>query len=145
MLDCDLWPLDLRGSPLHYLFGDLREYHVPVMQADDLTDQHANSIAGLASLAQEHMRYTGTRSAQQWSAWAIKPPTKFELVHIVERIELFCVGLCLDCLKSNDRCRVRHPDPFDKNLWIPLRRMGSDGKPDHGEDTKRPADWQSIW
>lgn len=75
----------------------------------------------------------------------VKPPTKFELVHIVERIELFCVGLCLDCLKGSDKCRVPHSDPFGKNLWIPLRHMGHDGVSDFGADTERPASWESCW
>lgn len=76
---------------------------------------------------------------------AVEPPTKFELVLIVERIELFCVGLCLDCLKGNKTCRAEHTDPFSEHLWIPLRNMSLDGGPDYGTDTMRPVDWQSIW
>lgn len=75
----------------------------------------------------------------------VKPPTKFELVHIVERIELLCVGLCLDCLKGNHECRVKHADPFDKYLWYSHGHMGLSGGSEHGKDTKRPVDWESIW
>ncbi|KAM0706399.1 hypothetical protein Q7P35_005725 [Cladosporium inversicolor] len=47
---------------------------------------------------------------------AVEPTTKFEWVLIVERIELFCVGLCLDCLKGNMTCRAEHTDPFSQRL-----------------------------
>jgi hypothetical protein len=76
---------------------------------------------------------------------SIAPHQKFELVHIVERIELFCVSLCLDSLKGNDERRVKHTDPFDKDLWIPHRHMRSNGGSIVGDDTKRPVNCESIW
>lgn len=45
MLDCDLWPLDLKEYPIDYLFSELREYRVPIMRADNLDPQpkpHSN-------------------------------------------------------------------------------------------------------
>jgi hypothetical protein len=144
MLDLDLWPLDLRETDLKHVFDELREYHVPIMQADILAGQSADAHAeGLDDLDDDHdlVRLFGRPKP----AKVVKPPTKFELVHIVERIELFCVGLCLDCLKGNDECRVEHTDPFDKDLWIPRRHMSSNGGSDFGDDTKRPVNWESIW
>lgn len=142
MLSFDLWPLDLRVYSLAFLFGELREYHVPIMQADILTGQSTNTRGELFELDDsEYIRLFGRPKP----AKVVTPPTKFELVHIVERIELFCVGLCLDCLKGNKTCRVKHTDPFSEDLWIPLRNMGSDCGPDYGADTKRPVDWESIW
>lgn len=142
MLGLDLWPLDLRETPLRHVFEELREYHVPIMQADTLLGQSTDIHEELHELDNhEYMTLFGRPKP----AKVVKPPTKFELVHIVERIELFCVGLCLDCLKGKDKCRVKHTDPFDKNLWIPRRHMSSNGGADFGEDTKRPVEWESIW
>ena len=142
MLGLDLWPLDLRETPLKHVFDELREYHHPVMQADILAGEPNDISWGDFDLV--NTTY-GTLSGELKPAKVAKPPTKFELVHAVERIELFCVGLCLDCLKGNEKCRVKHTDPFDKHLWIPRRRMRSNGGPDFGEDTERPVEWQSIW
>jgi hypothetical protein len=137
--------LDLKVNSLHHLFSELGEYHVPIMQADILASQQNEPVDHAGLTQSEYLRLSARHVAQKPAAKVVKPPTKFELVHIVERIELFCVGLCLDCLKGNDKCRVRHTDHFDENLWIPHRHMGCDGDSDFGEDTKRPADWQSIW
>lgn len=149
LLGLDLWPLDLRVHSLAYVFGQLREYHVPVMQADILPEQKTSTLMDhlerSGAYIIDHPRRYFDNPPRNSTAKVVKPPTKFELVHIVERIELFCVGLCLDCLKGKDKCRVKHTDPFDKNLWIPRRHMSSNGGADFGEDTKRPVEWESIW
>lgn len=143
ILGLDLWPLDLRETPLSHVFDELREFHVPVMQADILAGQSADTLMeGLEDL--DNSEYVRLFRRQK-PARVVKPPTKFESVHIVEHTELFCVGLCLDCLKRNDECRVKHTDPFDENLWIPRRLMSSNGGSDYGEDTRRPVNWESIW
>lgn len=152
MLACDLWPLDLSEdecNTLSCLFYELRQYHLPIMQADKLewskpekkaTDKPSASF----SLFDVPGLFDG-KSSLGATVDFVGPPTKFELNHIVERIELFCVGLCLDCFKGNETCRVPHSDPFSKDLWIPLKHMGLDGRPDHGADTKRPESWESVW
>jgi len=149
MLDCDLWPLDLKEYYMDYLFGELREYHVPIMQADNLepqpqsqpqpqpNDVHVNAFHFIDP---HYVRRFARGASQEPLTEVVKPPTKFELVLIVERIERICVGLCLDCLKGNDRCRVQHSDPFSNDLWD-----GSNDGPGHRKGTKRPVEWESIW
>lgn len=125
-----------------HVLDELREFHVPVMQADILAGQSADALMeGLEGL--DHSEYARLFGRPK-PAKVVKPPTKFEFVHIVERIDLFCVGLCLDRLKGNDMCRVKHTDPFDEGLWIPRRHMSSNGGSDYGEDTKCPVNWESI-
>ena len=149
LLALGLWPLDLRVNSLAYVFGQLREYHVPVMQADILPGQNTSTPMDHSGCSYRYIIHHPCRHSdnplRNSTAKVVKPPTKFELVHIVERIEFFCVGLCLDCLKGHVKCRVKHTDPFDKGLWIPLRHMRSNGGSDYGEDTERPVDWESIW
>jgi hypothetical protein len=142
LLDFDLWPLDLRVSDLGYVFHELREYHVPIMQADILPTPETD--VGVDGDLMYHLRSL-RNSLPKSPAKAVKPPTKLELVLIVERIEDFCIGLCLDCLNGNKTCRVQHTDPFSEDLWSLLRHVSSDGGPDYGADTKRPVDWEGIW
>jgi hypothetical protein len=44
-------------------------------------------------------------------------PTQRTVFDLSKRLHDLCVGLCLDCLKGNDFCRLRHPDP-----WVEYRR-----------------------
>ena len=150
MLACDLWPLDLsedKCNTLSCLFHELKEYHLPVMKADKLEWTKPETDATRKPFEGYHLYIMDVNemSALMERFDAVEPPTKFELNHIVEQIELFCVGLCLDCFKGNETCRVPHSDPFSEDLWIPLRRMDQDGRPDHGADTKRPESWESVW
>lgn len=104
------------------------------MQADILAGQSADALMeGLEDL--DHSEYARLFGRPK-PAKVVKLPTKYEFVHIVERIDLFCVGLCLDRPKGNDMCRVKDTDPFDEGLWIPRRHMSSNGGSDYGEDTK---------
>lgn len=127
MLACDLWPLDLNRDDwftLSYVFRELREFHLPIMKADKLEYSEPEAEATSGAFATHVSKVFAGVSARGAATKAVEPPTKFELVHIVERIDLFCVGLCLDCFKGNETCRVPHSDPFSEGLWIPLRRMG---------------------
>lgn len=142
MLAHDLWPLDLgQGdyNTLHCLFFKLNQYHVPVMQVDKVRFTEVKAEATGSSSSQNILSDFAARGQ------AVEPPTKLELNNILERIELFCVGLCLDCCKGKDTCRVPHSDPFDHDLLIAPRSMGMNGGPDRGAGTERLESWESIW
>lgn len=147
MLFCDLWPLDLRRSDidLSYLFRQLREFHVPIMQADRLEHSKPGARSTGRSTIARKVKLYSLGSARGPAPKIVEPPLKFELNNIVERIELYCVGLCLDCFKGNNSCRVPHPDPFNKDLLVPLRYMDQDGRPDLGLDAERLAGWEDVW
>ena len=44
-------------------------------------------------------------------------PTQRTVFDLSEKLQDLCAGLCLDCLKGKDVCRLPHPDP-----WAAYRR-----------------------
>lgn len=50
-------------------------------------------------------------------------PTLRTVLGLWLQLEKLCVGLCLDCLKGNEVCRLPHPDPWVEyrerfGLWL---------------------------
>lgn len=41
-----------------------------------------------------------------------RSPTQRTVFDLSKRLQDLCVGLCLDCLKGNDVCRVPHPESW---------------------------------
>lgn len=94
----------------------------PIMRADNLEPQpqlQSNDRVGMIAfhfIHSEHFRRFARCVSQKPLTEVVRPPNKFALVLVFERVERICVGLDLDCLKGNDRCRVQHTDPFSNDL-----------------------------
>lgn len=152
----ELWSLDPRNFPFRWIFRELQEFAVPIMKVDDvrIVDENApieeptdHPRTNRPSILHDFNTQPGGPRMRRYRATeaTVKPPDKFDLVQIVDRIESLCVGICLDCLKDNEERRGKHFDHFSQNFDNPLRRMGSGGDSDYEADTEHPNDWESDW
>jgi hypothetical protein len=123
LLSSGLWPLDLKVSSLQKIVTALPMVHVPVLESDNyphspfagqtLGNDYGSYAIHMADPA--NLRFGGTvRSSQRSTDHSISPrpqeqPSQQTLESLAERIREHCAGLCLDCLKGNEQCRLPHP------------------------------------
>lgn len=80
-----------------------------------------------------------------------KVPTLRTLLNLSKRLEDLCVGLCLDCLKGHEVCRLPHPDPWvayreSSRLWLEPQSLGDRQETNAGwiAHTASEASWPSL-
>jgi hypothetical protein len=119
-----LWPLDLKGSSLKTIVTALPAVHVPVLESDCYPHSHFAGQTAENDYGSDVVHMSGTvnlgfsrivRSAHRSYTDQSIPhrpqgqPTQQTLESLAERIRENCAGLCLDCLKGNEQCRLPHP------------------------------------
>lgn len=83
-------------------------------------DSHDDDISLTPSPPPSHLPGS---LGQGCSSWTSTSPTQRTVFDLCMRLQDLCVGLCLDCLKGNDVCRLPHPDPWveylrSSELWF---------------------------
>jgi len=128
-----LWPLDLKSSSLKKIVAALPKVHVPVLESDgyphspfagqdsgiharnDAMDMYGSDVMDLSPPRSPVSWDFDGRAYHRFQSTPSRPqeqPTQQTLESLAERIRENCAGLCLDCFKGNDQCRLPHP-----TLW----------------------------
>lgn len=169
-----LWPLDFRRAKLDGILAKLRRVKVPIIRADEDSPFKAttyirqtrsesaswvNPARGGWNTASEPQEHWGPiqedRSlAQPDPLLGLEIPDQRHFEKLAARAEKLCVGVCLECLKGKDVCRVAHVKAWhtiepDKASWI----CGDCGGHAHGglEDeipcpgSILPPGWEALW
>lgn len=122
-----IWPAAQYSEPLEYLLASFSSLGLPVIRADPDTPYEAPSpprIHRAPRVVHHGWGYgpDGPESVlspripcpppQRQTAVAPRMPTQHTVSNSSMRLEDLCVGLCLDCSKGNDVCRLPHPAPW---------------------------------
>lgn len=116
-----LWPLDFRYAQLDAFVAELRTVKVSTIRADQDEPFKAPTYArktryvdnGGWGAPSELEQYWEPDPEDQPFAYpepldGLEIPNQRHLEEAAARVEKLCVGLCLDCLKGKDICRVAH-------------------------------------
>jgi len=136
----DLWPLDLNKSSLANIVLVLPTVHVPVLEAgiypqspflgrspdsEDEDENDERSVFGDVDFGWvDRNNDIAPRQRQR--------PSQQTLESLAERVREHCAGLCLDCLKGNENCRLPHPTLQRAQTFIvsqPVRSRGKSSPP----------------
>ncbi|KAK6428090.1 hypothetical protein LTR95_015771 [Oleoguttula sp. CCFEE 5521] len=171
-----LWPIYASLQPDRIIKG-LSEVTVPLLRADDnkeyvepqpTGERYARWTevgdwgVGIAGGEWQEIRPHGIRASSPVnSAWGRpernpqvirKPktiPTQASVATLAKAFEASCVGLCLDCLKDNEVCRVPHPSEEMSDLshllsgWGFKRRV-VEQESDEGTESATDDDVTSV-
>lgn len=148
----DLWPLDLNSSSLKKIVDALSTVHVPILECD--TYPHS-PFAG--HIAHSEDRDAGDeRLAWVFDTWGVpiadrnhetprrqvQKASKQSLQSLIERVSELCAGLCLDCFKENEHCRVPHKVLRRAQTFIFSRPAPPQSG---GSTTSSYAGWAARW
>ena len=130
-----LWPLDLKRSSLKKLVTALPTVHVPVLESDGYPRSPFAGQTSRNDYGSEEMHLTplgyprtpmgwgfhGAYKLQNIAGREKEQPSKQTLESLAERIREHCAGLCLDCFKGNEHCRLPHPILLKAQTFIVAR------------------------
>lgn len=158
-----LLPLNSSTSSLQHYLDIMSSIHVPVMQ-QDIYPRSATKMLP-ARFWPNHESMTLGWNIRHHGTWAdvnaespnsgsptssvftapqprIEPPSQEDLDNLTDRIRGRCVGLCLDCVKGNDSCRVGH-----RELWGEEEELPKDMFWAYSLDPKsgRPSSFNQTW
>jgi hypothetical protein len=128
-----LWPLDLKSYSLQSLVTMLPTVHVPVLESDG----YPHSPFAGQTVGNNHgsdvMHMSPPRTPRSWifddeiyihqnpTSRPSEQPSQQTLESLAGRIREHCAGLCLDCLKGKEQCRLPHPTPRKAQTFIVAR------------------------
>jgi hypothetical protein len=120
-----LWPLDLDNSSLRNFVKALSTVRVPVLESHTYPhspfhdsgreEGHDPMPTGLM------FRRGSGGKCHMVQARPQHQPSQQTLGNLAERVRKHCAGLCLDCLKGNDQCRLPHPSLQKAQTFIVSR------------------------
>ena len=130
-----LWPLDLKRSSLKKLVTALPTVHVPVLESDGYPRSPFAGQTSRNDYGSEEMHLTPLGYPRTPMGWGFhgayklqniarrekEQPSKQTLESLAERIREHCAGLCLDCFKGNEHCRLPHPILLKAQTFIVAR------------------------
>lgn len=159
MHSLDIWPLHLGANSVQELLERLSELELPVLEA-------APDEPYTRPVPVPHQRWGRANSADSWNGpsparsvngaggWGNNPspsvtsisdaPNHVTMRQAVECLKDLCVGICLDCIKGNEVCRVPHPRPWKKR-WLAMHPEYGWGMGDHLTEPSAPGNWESAW
>jgi hypothetical protein len=130
MKDRSLWPIWPCNSGLKSLEEQLKAFsclELPVITADRHIFYEAPSTPQISPrIHRDHgdwarasvydsmppsLRGSDSPSRNKMEQ-TLQVPTLRTVFDLSEQLRSLCVGLCLDCSKGNDVCRLPHPDPL---------------------------------
>jgi hypothetical protein len=108
-----LWPIDLDKLSLQKIVNALSTVRVPVLESH--TYPHSPFDGPDSEDGDDEMP---TGLVFPWGSGGVgqavqyRPrhqPSQRTLVNLAERVREHCTGLCLDCFRGNEQCRLPHP------------------------------------
>lgn len=144
-----LWPLASRTTCLQQYLLAMPLVTIPTLKADKYTEESVNRpprpccspVSSVASSGGWGNNYKPS-SPSPTPPEPSDPPTKEKFKDIAKRMKSCCVGVCLDCLKGNETCRVPHTSPWQ--AW----QADSDTHVSWDYDLEpppQPESWDSMW
>lgn len=144
----DLWPLDLKKSSLAKIVIILPTVHVPVLKTETYPQSpfighyqesedgnYERSVFGDSDFFPQSRPATmlvGRRIVdrdQDIPPRQRQEPSQQTLESLAERVREHCAGLCLDCMKGNENCRLPHPTLQRAQSFIVSRPLRSPRQP----------------